>query len=120
MRSLGEAWLMEVVLWLRLVVEAVGAAVIAIGVVVALIGFLRHHDNARNIQLRITLARYLSLGLEFQLAADVLTTSVAPGWDEIGKLAATAAIRTALNYFLERELRALQHMKNGDRFHGQE
>lgn len=120
MRGLGEAWLTEAVLWLRLVVEAVGASVIAIGVVVALVGFLRHRDDSRNIQVRITLARYLSLALEFQLAADVLTTAVAPGWDEIGKLGATAAIRTALNYFLEREMRALQQMKSGERGHVQE
>ena len=115
MRDLGEAWLHEAVLWLRLVVEAAGAGVIAIGIVVAVVGFLRHRDDARNIRLRITLARYLSLALEFQLAADVLTTSVAPSWEEIGKLAATATIRTALNYFLERELRVLKEMGEDDR-----
>jgi len=38
------------------------------------------------------------------LAADILATAIAPTWDEIGKLAAIAALRTALNYFLEREL----------------
>jgi hypothetical protein len=35
----------------------------------------------------------------------VLATAVAPSWNDIGKLAAIAVIRTALNYFLERELR---------------
>jgi uncharacterized membrane protein len=34
-----------------------------------------------------------------------LATAIAPTWDDIGKLAAIAALRTALNYFLERELR---------------
>jgi uncharacterized membrane protein len=110
MRSTGEAWLNEAVQWLRLLVEAAGAGVIAIGVVVALVGFLLHRDDNSNIRLRITLARYLSLALEFQLAADILSTAIAPGWDEIGKLAATATIRTALNYFLEREVRGLQRM----------
>ena len=114
MRSLGEAWLNEAVLWLRLVVEAAGAAVIGIGIVVALVGFLTQRGGARNIRLRITLARYLSLALEFQLAADVLSTSIAPGWEEIGKLAATATIRTALNYFLEREMRVLKEMDEAD------
>ena len=111
---MGEAWLNEAVLWLRLVVEAGGAAVIGIGIVVALVGFLTQRGGARNIRLRITLARYLSLALEFQLAADVLSTSIAPGWEEIGKLAATATIRTALNYFLEREMRVLKEMDEAD------
>ena len=114
MRGLAEDWLTEAVLWLRLVVEAAGAAVIAIGIVVAVFAFLKHRGDARNMPLRITLARYLSLALEFQLAADVLTTSVAPGWEEIGRLAATATIRTALNYFLEREVRAWKQIGEDD------
>lgn len=42
--------------------------------------------------------------LEFQLASDLLRTAVAPSFSHIGKLAAVAAIRTALNFFLEREI----------------
>lgn len=44
------------------------------------------------------------LGLEFQLAADVLKTAVSPTWEQLGLLAAVATIRTALNYFLTREI----------------
>jgi uncharacterized membrane protein len=43
---------------------------------------------------------------EFMLAADILKTAISPTWDDIGKLAAIAVLRTALNYFLEREIRA--------------
>jgi uncharacterized membrane protein len=56
------------------------------------------------LAVRLTFSRYLSLALEFQLASDILSTPVAPSWDEIGKLSATAVIRTALNYFLSREI----------------
>jgi uncharacterized membrane protein len=45
------------------------------------------------------------------LAADILATAIAPTWDEIGKLAAIAVLRTALNYFLERELKEADRMK---------
>jgi len=31
-------------------------------------------------------------------------SAIAPTWDDIGQLAAIAAIRTFLNYFLERDL----------------
>ena len=50
------------------------------------------------------LARWLVLSLEFQLAADVLHTAVAPTWTEIGRVAALALIRTFLNYALEADL----------------
>ncbi len=53
---------------------------------------------------RLTLARWLALALEFELAADILNTAVTPTWEDIEKLAAIATLRTALNYFLEREL----------------
>ena len=56
-------------------------------------------------QSRINLARYLALGLEFQLGADILSTAIAPTWTQIGKLGAIAVIRTALNFFLTREMR---------------
>ena len=49
-------------------------------------------------------AVWLALALEFALAADIAETAIAPTWDEIGQLAAIAAIRTALNFFLERDL----------------
>jgi uncharacterized membrane protein len=54
---------------------------------------------------RLDTGRFLALGIEFQLASDLLRTAVAPTFEEIGKLAALAAIRTALNYFLGREIK---------------
>ena len=47
---------------------------------------------------------WLLLGLEFALAADIMGSIVSPTWEEIGRLAAIAAIRTFLNYFLEKDL----------------
>ncbi|HMF56951.1 MAG TPA: DUF1622 domain-containing protein [Pyrinomonadaceae bacterium] len=94
--------------WLRLMVETVGALIIGLGVIVAAYQFARalippqvESYNA----IRLTLARYLALALEFQLGADILSTAIAPSWDRIGKLGAIAVIRTALNYFLTREMR---------------
>ena len=102
-----EQTVIHVVEWLRLSVETVGAAVIAMGVVVAIIAFVRElrRSEGRNFnQVRLTLARYLALALEFQLGADILSTAIAPSWDQIGKLGAIAVIRTALNFFLMREM----------------
>lgn len=103
----AEELLVEVVGYLRLVVEAIGAAIVGFGAlatalryVLSLVGVRRYTNN----EIRLYLGRYLSLGLEFQLGADILSTAVAPSLDEVIQLGAIAAIRTALNYFLSQEL----------------
>jgi len=47
---------------------------------------------------------WLLLGLEFELAADIIGSVISPTWKEIAELGAIAVIRTFLNYFLERDL----------------
>jgi uncharacterized membrane protein len=91
-------------------VEAGAALIIFSGSVV---GFGRFFYNVARgkradsfLTVRLDLARFLALGLEFQLSADLLRTAISPGFREIGQLAAVATIRTALNYFLGREIRA--------------
>jgi uncharacterized membrane protein len=54
-------------------------------------------------EIRLRLARWLALAIEFELAADIIRTMIAPTWNEIGQLAAIIVIRTALNYFLRQE-----------------
>lgn len=103
-----EGSIVNAVQWLRLMVETTGAAIIGLGVIVAAIEFVRALIPPRVESyngIRLTLARYLALALEFQLGADILSTAVAPSWDQIGKLGAIAVIRTGLNYFLTREMR---------------
>jgi uncharacterized membrane protein len=47
---------------------------------------------------------WLLLGLEFELAADIIRSVVSPTWRDLGQLGAIAVIRTFLNYFLEKDL----------------
>jgi uncharacterized membrane protein len=54
--------------------------------------------------IRLRLGRWLTLAIEFELAADILRTAVAPTWNDIGQLAAIVVLRTVLNYFLQREV----------------
>jgi uncharacterized membrane protein len=58
----------------------------------------------RKNEVRLNLGRWLAVALEFELAADILNTAVTPTWTEIAKLAAIATLRTALNYFLQRDI----------------
>jgi len=108
----AERAVQQSVQWLRLAIETTGALIVALGIVLALYGFVRaftrRHSPPYEAQgytgVRLTLARYLALALEFQLGADILSTAIAPTWTAIGKLAAIAVIRTALNYFLGKEM----------------
>ncbi len=90
-------------------IELLAAIIIGLAVIEAAIGtahvFLHPSlppEAKENLRLR--LGRWLAVALEFELGADILRTAIAPTWSEIGMLAAIAAIRTGLNYFLEKEI----------------
>ena len=90
--------------WLKLGIEAVSVLIILVAMLVALVQLMGPALGMRARNVRMGLARSLLLALEFQLAADIVGTAISPDWDQIGKLAAVAAIRTFLNYFLQRDL----------------
>lgn len=90
--------------------EAGAALVIAIASLRSLWNYLKAVVTDQSLavpkeEIRLSLGRSLALALELELGADILKTAVAPTWNDIGLLAAIAVLRTALNYFLERELR---------------
>ena len=76
---------------------------------------LTGHER-REIWLRF--ARWLVAGLTFQLAADIIESSITTSWESVARLGAIAVIRTFLNYFLERDVadtRELQHQSETPR-----
>lgn len=114
-----EQTVFNLVQWLKLGVEVTGAIVIVIGIVAALLSFSRsliQPQLTRYNEIRLLLSRFLALALEFQLGADILSTAIAPSWDQIGKLGAIAFIRTVLNYFLTREMIEERAGVNADPF----
>jgi uncharacterized membrane protein len=103
----AEEVITNIVLWLKLAIEIVGALLIGIGATITSVriaGVIWHQRLEDYRRVRLAFARLLALALEFQLAADIVGTAFAPSWTQIGKLAAIAVIRTALNYFLAREI----------------
>lgn len=90
-------------------VEILAAFVIAVALLKFLYKYVKHilnpTDGISNQTIRIHFGSALALALELLLGADILATAIAPTWGDIGKLAAIAVLRTALNYFLERELK---------------
>lgn len=102
-----EEVLREAVGYVVVVVEGIGALIIAVGVLAAFAAYAMSELQIRPRSyedVRLSLGRFLALGLEFQLGADILGTAVSPSWSEIGKLGAIAGIRTVLNYFLAQDL----------------
>lgn len=82
---------------------AVGAVLTLVRVAMALARG-KGADQPTRRGIFVGFAGWIILALEFALAADIARTAIAPTWDDIGQLAAIAAIRTALNYFLEKEV----------------
>jgi len=103
-------------LWLAVGTEASAALIIGLATIEAVLSALLlfvpgaasrivgEGPQAAKEQVRLKLGRWLAVALEFELGADILRTAVAPTWSEIGQLAAIAAIRTILNYFLQQEI----------------
>ncbi len=118
-------YLQQITYFLAATVEACAGVIIGLAAIQAtiraLILFFRklyshmQTEVPQTENIRLRLGRWLALSLEFELAADILRTAIAPSWSEIGQLAAIAAIRTALNYFLQQEIdRAAQRQGNAD------
>ena len=102
-------WLTFITEYAALTIDAMALLIIAIGTIEMFFRCLRavFVPSATGRELRdgyLRYARWLIAGLTFQLAADIVGTASAPTWDEIGRLAAIAVIRTFLNYFLERDV----------------
>ena len=96
-------------------VEILAALIIGVAVLQVLLSyansFVKTTFSISKEAIRIQFGSSVAVALELMLGADVLATAVAPSWDELGKLAAIAVIRTALNYFLERELRHIKEVR---------
>jgi len=94
-----------------LAVETAAVLVIAVGSLEAFIMLFRvglgrfaTHGARKAVWRRYGM--WLLLGLEFELAADIIRSVISPTWIDIGQLGAIAVIRTFLNYFLEKDLEA--------------
>jgi uncharacterized membrane protein len=88
------------------IVEGAAALLIAVGAAEAFVmSLVRFRARTpEKMQIWMHFATWLLLGLEFELAADVIRTAIAPTWSDIGQLAAIAAIRTFLSYFLDQDI----------------
>ena len=104
-----------VVTSLKIALEAVSVVCILLGLVATLQMAIAKTTSRRGLSfldIRLGFGTWLALALEFQLAADILSTTVAPSFQALGKLGAIAIIRTFLNFFLNKELEAEAEIKS--------
>ena len=95
--------------YVTLALQAVAIVIVAFGsaravVNIARSAFASHPGMAEQRAEWLDYARWLVAALTFQLAADIVATSFAPTWDELGRLVLVAVVRTFLSYFLDREM----------------
>jgi uncharacterized membrane protein len=101
-------WLTQVSQAAILVIDAMALLIILVGTIEAFVSGLgvllssRAGHERRDVWLRY--ARWLVAGLTFQLAADIIETSITTDMESVARLALVAVIRTLLNYFLERDM----------------
>ena len=115
---IGEEFLYQVAFVIKIILEFSAIFIILIASLEAINKLLRYSSRMPRsmviTSVRLELARYLALSLEFLLAADIAGTAVSPNWDAVGKLAVIAFIRTFLNYFLEKDVEELQKIAKSD------
>jgi uncharacterized membrane protein len=104
-----EAALSAIATYAAIGVEAAAVVLIGYGAADAFVKVVGHILRGRSPagwrkEVFVRFGVWLLLGLQFALAADVLHSIVAPTWNQIGQLGAIAAIRTFLNYFLEKDM----------------
>jgi uncharacterized membrane protein len=101
-------WLIFATEYAVIIIDALALIIIFVGTVecflrgVGLMFSSPSGHERRDVWLRY--ARWLVAGLTFQLAADIIETSISTSWESVGRVAAIAVIRTFLNFFLERDL----------------
>ena len=113
-----EAAIHQLAHWGNLALETIAILVVLFGSAQAVVAVVRvvaggaDKGGLRGRHVWLVYARWLVAGLTFQLAADIVGTSLAASWEEVARLAVIAVVRTLLSWFLDKELentRRLQH-----------
>jgi uncharacterized membrane protein len=103
-----QTWFDELSSAVALTCEAAAALVLAFGALQMLVEIALNVRRLDDLTIRRRawrgFASWILIALELTLAADIVRTALAPTWNQIGQLGAIALIRTALNYFMERDV----------------
>ncbi len=98
--------------WLALGIDLIGVLIVVFGFGVSLISLVRclakgvglMKDMSDLQHVRLQLGRYILVGIEFMIASDIIHTVVTRELMDLAFVAAMVAIRTAISFFLGKEL----------------
>jgi uncharacterized membrane protein len=111
-----KAALFEIAKHVELGLDAIAVLLVAIGALHTCVEIVKALASRKSFTadkrgLYIHFAQWLVAALTFQLAADIVSTTIAPDWEDIGRVAAIALIRTFLTFFLDRDLERAQETR---------
>lgn len=108
--------LMEVLELAATAVDIIGIIIVLYGFVLAFVQLMRTElgrlsGNFSGIvgceKVRLMLGTYILLGIEFMIASDIINTVISKSIESLIFVAALVVIRTAISFFLGRELAEL-------------
>jgi uncharacterized membrane protein len=103
----------KILIYVQHTIYLVGVLIILTGIIIAVVQYLFFMFKGELIQgekinvIRLSLSRVLILGLEFIVAADLISTTTTPDYYSIGLVAIVVAIRTVLSFSINREIMTL-------------
>jgi len=109
----------QVLLIIQHIISTCGILIIVFGVTLAVGQFVwytmsgqlvKHGEKVNRI--RLGLGRILILGLEFIVAADLISTTTTPDYYSLGMVAIVVAIRTLLSFSINKEIMSLSKERN--------
>ncbi len=115
--EMAEPLLLDLARSTRLLLEGLSVITVLVGLLLTL-GQLRPNlvrgpSLRPSTRARLTFASWLAMALEFQLGADIVSTTTSPSERNLLQLALVAVIRTFLNGFLAREIESEQRLEAG-------
>lgn len=99
--------------FVSLILEIISVICIVTGLFLSLtlaFKIMKETKTPMHNRVRLKFGGWLALALEFQLASDIIKTTVNPTYENLLIVGVVAVIRTFLNYFLNRELREEMEM----------
>lgn len=112
--------LMETLELAATAVDIIGILIVLYGFVLGLVQFIRAEFGRFSgdfggimscEKVRLMLGTYILLGIEFMIASDIINTVISKSVESLIFVAALVVIRTAISFFLGRELTELEAAK---------
>ena len=113
--EMAEPLILDLARTTRLLLEGLSVITVLVGLLLTL-GQLRPRlvrgpSLRPSTRARLTFASWLAMALEFQLGADIVSTTTSPSERNLLQLALVAVIRTFLNVFLAKEIESEQRLE---------